>query len=142
MSVRPWSDHIVIDPKRLLPGEGDEIDPADWFVDGHPIDGLERMPQARKEKRDRGFSVPEQIVHRQHKQDLAREAEDRLVAAAEAKVKAGRRVLPPDEFEVFAAFLFKEMPRLKRAALRTGYVAMGDGTRLVRGEKKATETGG
>lgn len=136
------SDRLVVDTGKLMPGEGDYIDPADWFVDGHPsrgtirVDGTDASVPDDKRKSERvELSTVEKTIRRHRRED--RRANPGGLSAALATVKAGRRQLPPEQFAALARFMFLDFPRKSREAIRLGKIAMGDGTSVVRGEAKA-----
>lgn len=66
-------------------------------------------------------------------------AEDRKAAATNANVdrairalKAGTRVLPREVFGAVVKFMFDGFPKMRRDALRTGRLVLGDGRVVLR----------
>jgi hypothetical protein len=113
----------------------DDIPAGDYFVDGHPLAG---HPKPKRELYfDDMPGAYERIIRGHHGEDRKRCATESGVDKAMAHIKAGRRTLAPEQFESVARFMFQDFPRMRREALRSGKLKLGDGSSVIRGEAKA-----
>jgi hypothetical protein len=133
------SDQIVIDEGRLYAGERDYIDPADWFVDGHPFRDLRRHKKSGSVAGDAAVGEepgrdPEHRLRAYADSDWrVRSLENKVDRATEILKKSDS--LPSDEFDALAKYVFHDFPKLKRAALAEGKFSFGKRTVCRRSDK-------
>jgi hypothetical protein len=92
------------DLSRVLPGEGDSVDPYDYYVEGNPID---RAPPARAadlqpaKGEPRYTAIPKSLGHDQH---CAFEPDPRVIARARRVSKQWFKLTPKQRHRLWQAY--------------------------------------